>query len=841
MDGIMIKRILSFGVWCGVALCLRAGERASFDFDWKFKYMGAEIPSWIALPKDESGFKDVQLPHDWAIESDFLPNEPNETGKLPWNGYGIYVKSFNIPESYKLKGRKIFIDFDGVMQRPEIYVNGQKAGEWKYGYASFRIDATDYLVNGENKVHVVVSNPPRSTRWYPGAGIYRNVWIENAPLNHIAYNGVYVTTPSVDKSLAVVKIETTVDNDGDSPSKRLLRQRLDGKSVEKFVEIKAHDSVTVTQEIRLTKPRLWSLAEPELYTLVTEIVNSQGSVLDSKKTRIGLRKAEWRKDGFYLNGKRTPLNGVCEHHDLGCLGSAFYPRGYERKVKKLKEMGVNSIRMTHNPPAPEVLDICDREGILVIDELFDIWKHQKVDKVWGYHRYWPEWWQKDVRNFVMRDRNHPCVIAWSGGNEVPENHTNCRDGREVSKMLRAEFRKYDMTRPYTVGTNDPAGMDNGFSETQDVFGFNYKPHLYAKFHQKYPNQPMYGSETCSGISSRDEYFFPYKWGQGSGNRNYQVSSYGQCAVPWGNVADQEWAMQEANPFVAGEYVWTGFDYLGEPTPYNLDASNVNNFNDLPPAERAAMMKKLEETAGRAPSRSSYFGLIDLAGFPKDNFYLYQSHWRKDLPMAHILPHWNWAGRDGEITPVVVYSSGDEAELFVNGKSQGVRKRGERQYGNFTQKTITVGRNDYRFVWENVRYEPGTVEVKVKKNGRVWAQAKRVTTGAAVRVIAETDRSKLSNEGHDIAHIELALVDEKGNHVPTDNRKVSFEVEGSAAKLIGFCNGNATDWTCMQKPNQKFFNGRILAVLRGERGEKGDAVVVVRAEGLDPIRIPFVVK
>lgn len=841
MDGTMMKRFLLVGFLGAWGLTGHAGERASFDFDWKFKYMGSEIPEHIALPSDESGFKGVQLPHDWAIESDFLPNEPNETGKLPWNGYGIYVKRFTIPESYNLKGRKIFLDFDGVMQRPEIYVNGQKAGEWKYGYASFRIDATPYLVNGENRVHVVVSNPPRSTRWYPGAGIYRNVWIENAPLNHIAYNGVYVTTPSVDKDLAIVKIETTIDNEGESFARRIVRNRLGGKTVEKLVDLKPGESTSVTQELRLTKPNVWSVENPELYTLVTEVVNSQGKILDSKKTRVGLRKIEWRNDGFYLNGKRTPLNGVCEHHDLGCLGSAFYTRGYERKIKKLKEMGVNSIRMTHNPPAPEVLDLCDKMGILVIDELFDIWKHQKVDKVWGYHRYWPEWWRKDVKNFVMRDRNHPSVIAWSGGNEVPENHTNCKDGREVSKMLREEFRKYDLTRPYTVGTNDPSGMDNGFAETQDVFGFNYKPHLYAKFHRKYPNQPMYGSETCSAISSRDEYFFPYKWGQGSGNRNYQVSSYGQCAVPWGNVADFEWSMQEANKFVAGEYVWTGFDYLGEPTPYNLDASNVNNFNDLPPAERAAMMKKLEETAGRAPSRSSYFGLIDLAGFPKDNFYLYQSHWRPELKMAHILPHWNWPGREGQVTPVVVYSSGDEAELFLNGKSQGIRKRGDKQYGNFSQKSITVGRNDYRFVWEGVVYEPGTLEVKVRKNGKAWASAKRETTGRAVKVVAEVDRDMISNEGHDIAHIELKLVDDKGRHVPTDNRKVSFEVIGSTAKLIGFCNGDATDWTSMQKLEQKFYNGRILAVVRGERGTNGDATVIVKAEGLEPIKIPFTVK
>lgn len=823
-----------------VALSLFAGERKSFDFDWKFKYMGSEIPETIALPNTEDGFKSVQLPHDWAIESDFLPNEPNETGKLPWNGVGVYVKTFEIPASFNPSKSKVFLDFDGVMQRPTIFVNGAFAGEWKYGYASFRIDATPHLRVGTNKIHVHVANPPRSTRWYPGAGIYRNVWIERTPLVHIAYNGVYAYTTSVDNKIAVVKIETTLDNDGNQRAERVVRTTIGKKSASKLVTIEPHQSTTVTQELRVMKPNLWTLDDPYLYVVKTEVINSQDTVLDSKKTKIGLRSIAWKKDGFYLNGKRVPLNGVCEHHDLGCLGSAFYTRGYERKILKLKEMGVNSIRMTHNPPAPEVLDLCDKHGILVIDELFDIWKYQKVDKVWGYHRYWPEWWQKDVRNFVMRDRNHPSVIAWSGGNEVPENHTNCRDGREVSRMLREEFRKYDTTRPYTVGTNDPAGVDNGFAETQDVFGFNYKPHLYADFRKKYPEQPFYGSETCSAISSRDEYFFPYKWGQGSGNRNYQVSSYGQCAVPWGNVADFEWARQEANPHVAGEYVWTGFDYIGEPTPYNLDASNVNNFNDLPPAERALMMKKLEETAGRAPSRSSYFGLIDLAGFPKDNFYLYQSHWAPEKKMAHILPHWNWNGREGQVTPVIVYSSGDEAELFLNGKSQGVRKRGDKKFGTFSQKSTTVGKNDYRFVWEDVKYEPGTLEVKVQKNNKPWATAKRVTTGEAEKVVVSADRMIISNDGHDIAHLELSLVDKDGEVVPTDCRKVSFEVEGDAAKLIGFCNGNATDWTSMQNPKQSFYNGRILAVLRGEKGKSGRVRVKISAEGLEPKTVDITV-
>ena len=825
-----------------MSLSAFAGSRESFDFDWSFKYMGKDFEMATSAPTSREGFKPVQLPHDWAIESPFLANEPNETGKLPWNGNAWYVKDFDVPSGFDAKKERWFLDFDGVMQRPIIFVNGAKAGEWRYGYASFRVDVTPLLKRGRNTVAVHVSNPPRSTRWYPGAGIYRNVWLEKTGLVHLDYNGVYVTTPSVTEDKAVVKVQTTVVNEGTSPRTVTVVSALakTRSLAKRSVTVPAGGAETVEVALPVSSPRLWSVDKPARYGLSVQVMDGE-KALDSTRLAIGIRSAEWRKEGFFLNGQRVPLNGVCEHHDLGCLGAAFYARGYERKIKTLKAMGCNAIRMTHNPPAPEVLELCDRLGMLVIDELFDIWKRQKVDKVWGYHRYWDEWMAKDVKNFVMRDRNHPSVIAWSGGNEVPENDAR-GESLETTRQLKAEFRKYDTTRPWTVGTNNPAGKDNGFSEIQDVFGFNYKPHLYAEFRQKHPDQPVYGSETCSAISSRDEYFFPFKWGQGSGNRNCQVSSYGQCAVPWGNVGDNEWAKQEENPFVAGEFVWTGFDYLGEPTPYNLDASNVNNFSDLPEAEKKAMMKKLEETAGRAPSRSSYFGLVDLAGFPKDNFYLYQSHWSPESKMAHILPHWNWKGRDGEVTPVVVYSSGDRAELFLNGKSQGVRKRGDRSFGTFSQKGIAVGKNDYRFVWEEVKYEPGTLEVKVTKGGRAWATAKRVTTGEAVKVVAtEIDRTTLGNDGHDIAHIELALVDKDVNVVPTDSRRVSFALKGTAAKLIGFCNGNATDWTSMQNPDQRFYNGRILAVLRGERGATGKVEVVVSADGLKPLVLPFEIR
>lgn len=834
----MMKFNITFFAALFAALNVFAGECAQFDFDWKFKYFGDKNPG---VPTSDEGFRDVQLPHDWAVESPFLANRPNETGKLPWDGTGWYLKTLEVPSTFNAAKERWFLDFDGVMSDAHVYVNGELAGVWPYGYNSFRVDITKSLKKGANTIQVSATNRPRSTRWYPGAGIYRHVYLVKAPLVHLAYNGVFVTTPKISKDKALVKVETTIDNDGNEEAIRVVATEVAGEMKRDVVKIAPKSSATITQELTLVNPELWSVDSPSLYALKTAVINSRDQVLDKKLTRFGVRKIEWKPDGFYLNGERVQIKGVCEHHDLGALGAAFYYQGYERKIKKLKAMGCNSIRMTHNPPAPEVLDLCDKHGILVIDELFDIWKMQKVDKVNGYHRYWPNWWQKDVRNFVMRDRNHPSIIAWSGGNEVPENYA--KGGNEVSEGLRQEFKKYDTTRPYTVGTNNPVGMKNGFSETQDVFGFNYKPHLYAEFHAKYPNQPMYGSETCSAISSRDTYFFPYDWHQYKGNKNFQVSSYGQCAVPWGYVADFEWLKHKENPFVAGEYVWTGFDYLGEPTPYNLDASNINNFGDLSEADKQRMMEQLKATAGKAPSRSSYFGLLDLAGFPKDNFYLYQSYWGDQAkPMAHLLPHWNWPGREGLTTPVVCYTNGDEAELFVNGKSYGTIHRGDKSFGNFKtlQKGYPCGKNDYRFIWENVKYEPGLVEVKVKKNGKYWTSAYKETTGKATNIDINVDKKELNSKGHDIAFIELELVDAKARKVVTESPEVKFSVTGPAT-LIGFCNGDATDWTSLQDPHQKFFNGKILAVVRGNRGEKGLASVVVEAQGLPKKIITFEVK
>jgi len=775
---------------------------------------------------DTKGYKKVQLPHDWAISSPFLVDEPNETGKLPWNGYGWYRKNFEVAADFSVEKDRYYLDFDGVMACPQIYVNGKKAGEWAYGYASFRVDITPYLKAGDNLIAVQASNKLRSTRWYPGAGIYRHVWLEKTGPVHLAQWGVYVTTPKITKDKATIAVETTVDNTSDKQITVTVQQEIAGvKSAPMELTLAPKSSKAIQQSIILTNPERWDIKSPKLYEVATT-VSENGKEIDSKKTSFGIRTIEWKPEGFFLNGRKVRLNGVCEHHDLGPLGAAFYTRGMERKLEILQGMGCNSIRTAHNPPAPEVLALCDKMGILVIDELFDIWQRQKYDKTNGYHVFWPQWWKKDVSNFLRRDRNHPSIIAWSTGNEITEITTP--EGPAVSTALSEEMKKYDKTRPVTAGVNHPSAAWNAFGDTLDVFGFNYKPGLYKKFKQTRPNRAFYSAETSSCVGTRDTYFFPLSWNKGQGFRDFQVSAYGLYSPGWANCPDVEFKALDATPDNAGEYVWTGFDYIGEPTPYNQDASNIGNFHGATAEEKQAAMEKLKKMGNKAPSRSSYFGIIDLAGIPKDTYYLYMSRWAADKKQAHILPHWNWSGREGKVTPVMVFSSGDEAELFLNGKSQGVRKRGEGE--SFSQSGVSVKKNDYRFVWEEVVYKAGELKVIVKKDGKAWATASRSTTGATASVKVKADRSTIIGDSRDLSYISLDLIDAQGRIVPTDSRNVEFSISGPA-ELIGFCNGDPTDHNSMQALKQRFFNGRMVAVLRGKRGESGQAIIRIKANDL----------
>ena len=780
-------------------------ERVGFNEGWRFARFGAMPdgtqrvePQGLENPEvDDSAWRRLDLPHDWGIEGPFRDDLPNDTGKLPWAGIGWYRKTFQSPESDR--GKRIFIDFDGAMSCSEVWLNGKPVGGRPYGYSSFRLELTDHIKVGEENILAVrLDNKPDSSRWYPGGGIYRNVWLVKTAPVHVAHWGTVVTTPEVSAEHATVEIKTQIEGATEETEvfHEILGTALRGEGTNCVIEIKS--------------PKLWNLESPHLYTLRTTVRNG-GETVDSVDTVFGIRSLEYTADrGFLLNGERIRFKGVCMHHDLGPLGTAINVRALERQIEILQEMGCNAIRTSHNPPAPELLDLCDRMGMLVQVEAFDCWKQGKTDN--DYHLYFPEWHKRDLQAMVRRDRNHPCVVMWSTGNEVREQKR--AEGIGISRQLADIVRSEDPTRPVTVGCNFPESGRNGFQETVDLFGYNYKPHLYEKFHQASPKIPIYGSETASCISSRGEYFFPVSNDKSKGAGGFfQVSSYDLSAPRWATRPDIEFEGQDRNPFVLGEFVWTGFDYIGEPTPYNKDKTNLLNFSD--PAERRKMAAELEKLGTHIPPRSSYFGIIDLCGFPKDRFYLYQARWRPELPMAHILPHWNWPERVGKTTPVHLYTSGDEAELFLNGKSLGRKRRG--QY-------------EYRLRWDDVEYQPGELRAVAYKNGEKWAEDVVETTGAAAAVALSADRETLAADGRDLSFITVRVVDGNGLEVPRSHNAIRFRIEG-CGEIVATGNGDPTSHESFQSLERKVFNGRCLLVVRSRKGEAGTIRIAAESDGL----------
>lgn len=637
--------------------------------------------SFVQPSFDDSKWRSLSLPHDWAIEGPFDINAQGETGKLPYWGQGWYRKKFDLPAADA--GRRITLEIDGAMSCSSVWVNGVLAGGWPYGYSSYGIDITPYVKFGStNTIAIRLDNPKDSSRWYPGAGIYRNVWLTKTSPVRIARWGTYVTTPEVSPEKASIEFKGTLKNDSgkvSEPTVTTSYYELDERdhkvgdavaSISATMKVDSGGERKFTQKTLIPNPKLWDITDPRRYVAVTT-VSEGGKILDSYETPFGIRTIRFdAAQGFLLNGKRVSLNGVCNHHDLGALGAAFNTSAAARQLRIMKDLGVNALRTSHNMPAPELLDLCDKMGIVVMDESFDCWAQQKTSH--DYHLYFNDWHERDLRAEYRRDRNHPSVVMWSLGNEIPE------QGKAEAAPLFAELigiaHDEDPTRPSTLGANHIQTFNPAFTRLFDLAGENYDPGMYAGFHKDwsaFPNIPFYASETSSTCSSRGVYFFPPSVGQG----DFQVNSYDAYYPAWATLPDTEFEALDANPFVAGEFVWTGFDYLGEPTPYNSDLTNLLNFAS-DPKKQAEMEKELKALGKiKSPSRSSYFGIVDLCGFPKDRFYLYQARWRPDLHMVHILPHWNWPGREGKVTPVYVYTSGDEAELFLNGKSLGRKKKG----------------------------------------------------------------------------------------------------------------------------------------------------------------------
>jgi beta-galactosidase len=780
---------------------------------------------------DDSAWRKLNLPHDFGIEGPFNQAYPGETGKLPWWGVVWYRKHFDVPATDQ--GRQIYLDVDGAMSYASVWLNGQFVGGWPYGYSSWRLDLTPYIKPGANNVLAVrLDNPPDSSRWYPGGGIYRNVWLVKTSPVHVSQWGTYITTPQVSPQSATVNLQVQIDNRSAAAADISILtdiyvagsrgQRL-GRPVVSLrptrLEIAAASTGAAALAARIPNPALWYLEDPSRYVAVVTLQQG-GRIVDSYETIFGIRTLQFTTDhGLVINGYQVELNGVCDHHDLGALGSAINTRALERQLEILRDMGCNAIRTSHNPPAPELLDLCDRMGFVVMDESFDCWLKGKKKN--DYHLLFPDWHEKDLRALVRRDRNHPCVILWSIGNEISEQGST--NGHKIAAALAAIVHSEDPTRPVTAACNNVKAGYNGFQKEVDVFGYNYKPSEYGKFRKANSSQPLFGSETASCVSSRGEYFFPVTNDKSQGRADFQVSSYDLYAPRWATPPDAEFRGQDEFPFVAGEFVWTGFDYLGEPTPYNGDASNLLNFTD--PAEKAQMEKELAELGKiRVPSRSSYFGIIDLAGFKKDRFYLYQARWRSKLHMAHILPHWNWPDRVGKITPVFVYTSGDEAELFLNGKSLGRQKRAP---------------YDYRLRWDNVVYQPGQLRAVAYKNGMVWARDTVTTTGPAAKLALSPDRPVINADGQDLSYVTVTVADNAGLLVPRANNKISFEIAGPA-EIIATDNGDATSFESFQAKTHSAFNGLCLAVVRST-GQPGKIVLRATADGLKTAEVKIEAK
>lgn len=792
----------------------QAREIIHFNSDWSFARFGI-MPdgTTVAEPKglqapdfDDSDWRVLNLPHDWGIEGPFRPELPNQTGKLPWAGIGWYRKHFQCLES-DLSG-KIFIEFDGAMSGTTVYVNGGYVGEWPYGYSSFHFDISHYIKPGQNTIAVRLDNKPNSSRWYPGGGIYRNVRLVKTAPTHIDHWGIFITTPEVTEEHATVHVQTKLVGIG-----------------EIHHEVYEYDSNILLAsgrgadcDITLKNPTCWNLDTPHLYTLKT-IVKQHDRVMDEVENTFGVRTIEYTPAGFFLNGQKVRMNGVCEHHHLGPLGAAVNRRAIERKIEILKSFGVNAIRTAHNPPAPELLELCDRMGVLVQVEAFDVWKKGKVEN--DYSSLFGAWHERDLRAMARRDRNHPCVVMWSTGNEMIE----LRSGADapMAAVLADIIRSEDPTRPTTFGNSRPEAATNGFHRMADVFGFNYKPHLYEEFRKTNPDIPLYGSETVSCLASRGEYFFPVepdnpKAGAGG---HFQVSSYGYSAPHWSYPPDVEFKAQDQHPWVFGQFVWTGFDYIGEPTPFNNDKTNLLNFTD--PAEKERMKAELKKLGSAIPPRSSYFGIVDLCGFPKDIYYLYQSQWMPDLPMAHILPHWNWPERVGETTPVIVYTSGDSAELFLNGKSLGVR---------------TKGPFEYRLCWMDTVYEPGTLKVVVTKNGKPWAEAEMKTTGPAEKLSLSADRSNITADGQDLSFVTVDVTDSEGLVVPRTHNSVQYSLSGPG-EIIAVGNGDPTSHEPFQTLERKVFNGKALVIIRSFKNKPGTITLTAQSAGLAPASVSIV--
>ena len=804
-------------IWMAMALCGAIALPVQAQRTVSTLKQGWEFTK--GRPSETTTWQQVRVPHDWAIYGPFdrandlqvvaveqngeteQTEKTGRTGGLPFIGKGTYRTSFVVADTTQ---RCITLLFDGAMSHAHVKVNGTEVAYWPYGYNSFYADVTPVAVPGSNEMVVELENYERASRWYPGAGLYRNVHLIVTDRVHIPVWGTYVTTPFVSAEKASVRLEMEIAGarKGERIEVRTSILSPDGKEVaSNKAPYIAHGQKHV-QQFLIATPSLWSPDSPRLYTARTE-VEVGGKVVDSYETRFGVRKLEYIPElGFFLNGVPTKFKGVCNHHDLGPLGAAINRSALRHQVELLKDMGANAIRTSHNMPAPELVELCDELGMMLMVEPFDDWSFRPKSPN-GYGAFFKEWAAKDITNMVKRYRNSPSVVMWSIGNEVPSQWGP--DGVSELVMLQDLVHQLDPTRPVTCGM-DQIGcvLDNGFAATLDIPGFNYKPQHYERAYQLLPQRMILGSETASTVSSRGVYHFPVSFAKERNmvlHSDNQSSSYDNETCSWSNTPDIDFFMDE-KPWVMGQFVWTGFDYLGEPSPYDTDAW---------------------------PSHSSVFGIIDLASLPKDRYYLYRSLWNREKSTLHILPHWNWKGREGQVTPVFVYTSYPKAELFINGKSQGMR-----------QKNDSTLQHRYRLMWNETVYQPGELKVVAyDKEGRQVEEKVVRTAGKPHHLVLTANRTSLEANGDDLAYITVQVADKEGNIVPTDSRRVKYTVAG-AGSFEATANGDPTCLLPFQKQEMDLFSGAATAIVRSAE-QAGVIRFTVSAAGVKSATIELSVR
>ena len=777
----------------------RPGKRISFNQEWRF-HLG-DIASGQNASLDDSQWRRLDLPHDWSIEGEFSDKHSAGTGggALP-GGIAWYRKTFTIPAT--AKGKLVFIEFDGVYRNSEVWINGHYLGKRPYGYISFAYELTPHLAYGPktNVIAVKVDNSQQpNSRWYSGSGIYRNVWLTTLDPVHVEHWGTYVTTPEVSEQSATVAIKTKVSNGSQSAAAvnltTVIRDAA-GREVARATEKGVAESgakVEVSQTLKVSSPVLWSDERPYVYKVVSQLEQG-GRIVDRYETPLGIRTFRFDVNkGFFLNGKPLKIRGVCNHHDLGSLGAAVNTRAIERQLEMLKAMGVNGLRTSHNPPAPELLELTDKMGFIVMDEAFDVWKKEKTR--FDYHLDFDEWHERDLQDMLLRDRNHPSIFMWSIGNEVMEQHNKNAEGGRISKQLVSIVRRFDTTRPITAACNVVTLDNTVLTEGDlDIVGLNYNQAKFAQFRTMFPGRVIIGAETNSSVHTRGSYTMPSdqirRWPRNKDEilklgPDYECSAYDNSTAPWGAGHEEMWKLVKKHDFFSGMFIWTGWDYIGEPTPYPW------------------------------PAVSSYFGIIDLAGFPKDAFYMYQSEWTKQ-PVLHLFPHWNW--KPGQTVDVVAYFNADEVELFLNGRSQGAK----RKQGDEVQ------------VFWRLPYEPGVLKAVSRKNGRVVLTREVRTAEAPAQIVLVPDRRTIKADGADLSFVTVKVVDKNGTLVPSAENLIKFELSGEAT-IAGVDNGNQISHESFKGKQRKAFHGMALAIVQAKQ-KPGRIVLKASSDNLPPASV-----